>query len=114
MKDRVRERWTPAGLYMGALVAIVVVAGSGATLAQESKPAAKPSPNSAAEPLAPVASMGRAAAFLDDVSVNWTRQHHCGTCHTNYPYLMARPALKGTDDAAMLEVRRFFEDRVAH
>jgi squalene-hopene/tetraprenyl-beta-curcumene cyclase len=58
--------------------------------------------------------MARAAAFLDDVSVNWTRQHHCGTCHTNYPYLMARPALKGTNDSALVEVRQFFEDRVAH
>jgi squalene-hopene/tetraprenyl-beta-curcumene cyclase len=98
---------------MGALVAMMF-AGLGAPLAQESKPAARPSPNSATEPLAPVASMSRAAAFLDDVSVNWTRQHRCGTCHTNYPYLMARPALKGTDESAMVEVRRFFEDRVAH
>jgi squalene-hopene/tetraprenyl-beta-curcumene cyclase len=58
--------------------------------------------------------MARAAAFLDDVSLRWTRQHQCGTCHTNYPYLMARPALKGADTPAMGEVRRFFEERVAH
>jgi squalene-hopene/tetraprenyl-beta-curcumene cyclase len=58
--------------------------------------------------------MARAAAFLDDVSLDWTRQHQCGTCHTNYPYLAARPSLKGPEAPAMAEVRRFFEDRVAH
>ena len=57
--------------------------------------------------------MTRAAAFLDDVSLDWTRQRQCGTCHTNYPYLMARPTLKGPEAPAMTEVRRFFEDRVA-
>src|SRR5579883_2009401 len=113
MSDRVRENGSRAALSLGVLVAVVVIGGSEAALAQESKPAARPSPNSAAEPLAPVASLARAAAFLDDVSVNWTRQHRCGTCHTNYPYLMARPALKEADDSAMVEVRRFFENRVA-
>jgi squalene-hopene/tetraprenyl-beta-curcumene cyclase len=106
--------WAPAGAYLVALVAIAMVARPGAAQAQESKPAGRPSPNSATEPLAPSASMAQAAAFLDDVSVNWTRQHKCGTCHTNYPYLMARPTLKGADGPAMVEVRRFFEDRVAH
>ncbi len=114
MSPRVREMCVPVGAYLGTLVAIALVARPGAALAQEPKRAERPSPNSATEPLAPVASMARAAAFLDDVSVNWTRQHRCGTCHTNYPYLMARPTLKGADGPAMIEVRRFFEDRVAH
>jgi squalene-hopene/tetraprenyl-beta-curcumene cyclase len=114
MNHRVRETWVPAGAYLGVLVAAAAVARTGSAPAQESKPAAQPSPNSATEPVAPVASMARAAAFLDEVSVNWTRQRQCGTCHTNYPYLMARPALKGGDAPAMVEVRRFFEDRVAH
>jgi squalene-hopene/tetraprenyl-beta-curcumene cyclase len=72
------------------------------------------SPNSPEEPLVPVASMERAAEFLDQVAVNWTRQHKCGTCHTNYPYLAARPLLREPQSPAMAEVRRFFEERVAH
>ena len=33
-----------------------------------------------------------AADHLDRMAVGWTRQHHCGSCHSNYPFLMARPA----------------------
>ena len=109
-----RGNRAPFGAYLGILLATAMAVRSGPTLAQESKPAARPSPNSATEPLAPVASMARAAAFLDEVSVNWTRQHQCGTCHTNYPYLAARPSLKSIESPAMAEVRRFFEGRVAH
>jgi squalene-hopene/tetraprenyl-beta-curcumene cyclase len=82
-------------------------------LAAQTEPA-KPAPNSPDEPLAPVASMSRAAVFLDQVALSWTRQRKCGTCHTNYPYLAARPLLKQPQAPAMVEVRRFFEDRVAH
>src|SRR5262249_33212965 len=55
-----------------------------------------------------------AATFLDSVSLNWTRERKCGTCHTNYPYLVARPVLKEHTSPAMAEVRGFFETRVAH
>jgi squalene-hopene/tetraprenyl-beta-curcumene cyclase len=58
--------------------------------------------------------MERAAAYLDQVAVNWTRRHRCGTCHTNYPYLVARPVLKEPAGGAIAEVRHFFEERVAH
>lgn len=71
-------------------------------------------PNSAEEPIAPEASIQRAARFLDHVSVDWTRQRKCGTCHTNYAYLIARPSVKDGESSAMAEVRAFFEDRVAH
>ncbi|MGA7633904.1 MAG: hypothetical protein WCB11_24330, partial [Terriglobales bacterium] len=46
----------------------------------------------------------RAIAFLDDASLQWTRQNKCATCHTNVPYLMVRPLLSG-DFAAMQEIR---------
>jgi squalene-hopene/tetraprenyl-beta-curcumene cyclase len=114
MDHPARGKWETFGVYLPALLAIAMVAPPGSTLAQGPKPAARPSPNSATEPLAPVASMARAAAFLDEVSLDWTRQHQCGTCHTNYPYLAARPSLKGSESPAMAEVREFFEDRVAH
>ena len=86
-----------------------------ASAPQQEKPAAfpKPSPSSAEEPLARELSLARAGEFLDGASVNWTREEKCGACHTNYPYLMARPLL-GKDDPGPAEVRRFFEGRVAH
>jgi squalene-hopene/tetraprenyl-beta-curcumene cyclase len=85
--------------------------------AEEITPAevVKPTPNRKDEPLAKKFSPARAAEFLDSVGVTWTRERKCGTCHTNYPYLMARPALiaKGKTAAGYDEVRTFFEDRVA-
>jgi squalene-hopene/tetraprenyl-beta-curcumene cyclase len=71
-------------------------------------------PNSPAEPLASAWSQAKSAAFLDLMAVGWTREKKCGSCHTSYPYLMARPALKGQSDYALSEVRHFFENRVAH
>ena len=71
-------------------------------------------PNTADEPLAKEFSLTRTAAFLDSGSVWWTGEKKCGTCHTNFPYLMARPLLKETPLAGHDEVRAFFEDRIAH
>ena len=71
----------------------------------------RPSPT---EPVARSLSLKRSAEFLDAVSVEWTRQRKCGTCHTNYPYLMARPAIKEYASPAMAEVRAFFETRANH
>jgi squalene-hopene/tetraprenyl-beta-curcumene cyclase len=75
---------------------------------------AQPAPNSADEAMAKNVSLPKAAEFLDNVAVNWTRVRKCGTCHTNYAYMLARPALKDPDAPALKEVRHFFEDRAAH
>jgi squalene-hopene/tetraprenyl-beta-curcumene cyclase len=64
--------------------------------------------------MAPQLSLKRSADLLDTVAVEWTRQRNCGTCHTNYPYLMARPSLQEFTSPALAEVRTFFETRVAH
>jgi squalene-hopene/tetraprenyl-beta-curcumene cyclase len=92
-------------------------AGEAAAL-RPAKPASSaisaPAPNRPDEPFSQELSLTRAAAFLDATSVSWTRKHRCGTCHTNYPYLMARPALKDGGGAALAEVRRFFEKRAAN
>jgi squalene-hopene/tetraprenyl-beta-curcumene cyclase len=98
-------------LALLAVAGLVLVA---ARVAAEGAPAvSKPNPNSAAEPLVAQWSPARSAAFLDGVALGWTREKKCGTCHTNYPYLMARPLL-GEDRSALKEVRSFFEDRVAN
>jgi squalene-hopene/tetraprenyl-beta-curcumene cyclase len=88
------------------------------TAGDDAKPVdfVKPKPNTPDEPLAKELSLAKTANFLDNVSVAWTRERKCGTCHTNYPYLMARPALsaKGENSPGLTEVRKFFEDRVAN
>jgi squalene-hopene/tetraprenyl-beta-curcumene cyclase len=68
----------------------------------------------AQEPMAAVASLSRSAGYLDDIAVNWTRDHDCGSCHTNYPYMVARPLINAGSNDGLLEVREFFEDRVTH
>lgn len=67
----------------------------------------EPAPTRADEPLAAAYSPAKAAEYLDGVGVGWTRDRACVTCHTNLPYLLARPALPG--DAGYKEVRAFFE-----
>lgn len=72
---------------------------------------AEPSENSPDEPLAREFSPGRAKHFLDSASLTWQKQHDCMTCHTNYLYMLARPAL-GPADEAQRTVRQYAEDLV--
>ena len=51
----------------------------------------RPSPT---EPIARALSLKRSAEFLDGVALDWTRHRKCGTCHTNYAYMLARPAIE--------------------
>lgn len=90
-------------------------AGALVCLAADPKPAAPaPGKNRSDEPIAKLASLEKAAAYLDHVGAEWTTKNKCGTCHTNVPYLMARPALKAKATKEELAVRKFFEDRVAN
>lgn len=70
-----------------------------------------PSANSADEPRAEAYSRLAATKFLDEAALAWQKRHNCMTCHTNYLYLMAKPAL-GWDDEAHRTVRQFAEDLV--
>ncbi len=88
-----------------ALLAILLVA---APLSAADFP--KPAPAKADEPLAKQFSYAKAGEYLDGVGVNWTRDRDCITCHTNMPYLTARPLLKGA--AGWKEVRKYLEDDV--
>jgi squalene-hopene/tetraprenyl-beta-curcumene cyclase len=102
--------------HVAAAVVLVLFMGS-TPRADEKAPAdiARPAPNRKDEPVAKQFSRARASEFLDGVSVYWTRDHKCGTCHSNFPYLMARPAFfdKGKTAPAYDEVRNFFQERVA-
>ncbi len=98
-------------------VIVLTTTPKASVTAQESMPApqsAKESLVSPREPFAAVFSLSQAAESLDDTALNWTQLHRCGSCHTNYPYLAARPAIKTVAAPALAEVRHFFEERVAH
>src|SRR4051794_40881947 len=92
---------------------MVVLFVSLGALAQESEDQ-KLTPNSPREPVAKTMSLANSAAFLDRVALDWTRERKCGSCHTSYAYLMARPALGDHKAPALLRLRRFFEERVAN
>jgi squalene-hopene/tetraprenyl-beta-curcumene cyclase len=72
----------------------------------------KPAPTTPDEPIAKEFSPAKAAAFLDGVGLAWTRERKCATCHTNVPYMFARPKIGGGDPDSMREVRTFLENRV--
>ncbi|MCA1686014.1 MAG: squalene--hopene cyclase [Planctomycetia bacterium] len=109
---RKAARWI--ALVAAAALALGALAGSLNLPVRGDEPS--PTPNSPDEPLAPTLSLAASGSFLDAVALDWTRKRQCGTCHTNYAYLIARPALKDKDgpSPASTEVRTFFEGRVAH
>ena len=111
---RQAARWM--AMITAATIALAAVAASLGHPAVGEEPPAPPSPNSADEPIAPALSLASSAAFLDGVALDWTRKRQCGTCHTNYAYMISRPALvdKAGVSPAMTEIRTFFEERVAH
>ena len=74
---------------------------------------ANPGPNTDKEPIAEKFSLERGARFLDTVSVNWTRNRKCGTCHTNYAHMIAGPMVEKPASTELVEVRAFFEARAA-
>ena len=70
-----------------------------------------PGPNRADEPLRATLSLQRAATFLDATALLWHKRWGCFTCHSNFAYLMARPAL-GVDSPAYRAVRAAAEEMV--
>jgi squalene-hopene/tetraprenyl-beta-curcumene cyclase len=66
---------------------------------------------SADEPKSALFSAEQAARYLDLATLHWQRTHQCGTCHTNFAYLMARPALRAVLPTPP-EPRTFFEEMV--
>jgi len=70
-----------------------------------------PGPNRADEPLASRFSLASAGQFLDTAAVDWTTNRKCFTCHTNFAYLIARPAIGG-DSSAQRQVRSALEEMV--
>jgi squalene-hopene/tetraprenyl-beta-curcumene cyclase len=84
-----------------------------AARAQEPELFPRPTANSADEPMAKKLSLARSAEFLDNAAMAWMKSRKCASCHTTYPYVMARPMLGNAKAPALLQTRKFFEERVA-
>lgn len=67
----------------------------------------------ASEPKLAAASIAKASHFLETVSLKWTRQNKCGTCHTNLAHIMAEPFLVERDAATEKEIRDSLFDFLA-
>ena len=72
---------------------------------------AAPSANKSDEPIAKEASLEKAAHFLDSAALTWQKDRKCFTCHTNFAYLYARPAIS-VDNTAHTQVLAFAEELV--
>jgi squalene-hopene/tetraprenyl-beta-curcumene cyclase len=63
--------------------------------------------------MAATLSLAKAASFLDTVTLDWLRKQECLSCHTGYPYLLARASIPDPDAPAARTIRKYLEDRVA-
>jgi squalene-hopene/tetraprenyl-beta-curcumene cyclase len=70
-----------------------------------------PVPNHTDEPVAKELSLEKAAHFLDSAALTWQKERKCFTCHTNFAYLYARPAISAKVTAHQ-QVRAFAEELV--
>lgn len=69
---------------------------------------------SADEPRLEKFSLAKAAESLDRVSLAWVQKNQCGSCHTDWPYMMSRASIKELPSSAMSEIRQFFEERITN
>jgi squalene-hopene/tetraprenyl-beta-curcumene cyclase len=51
---------------------------------------------------------------MDQTALGWLRSRNCASCHSTYPYLMARPDLKEFSAPAEAEIRKFLENKAAN
>jgi len=98
---------------LGALIlllpAAVLSADEGITLEN----VVSPGPNRADEPLAEEFSMQQAVRFLDSATLTWQKERKCFACHSNYAFLMARPAI-AHDVPAHRQIRKAAEHLATH
>ena len=101
-------RGLQVGIVLLAVRCQVAIADEPVTLQNVKEPSA----NSPDEPVAKQFSLDAAVRFLDSAALNWQQQRKCFTCHTNYAYLYARPAIS-PDSPAHAEVRKYAEELVS-
>jgi squalene-hopene/tetraprenyl-beta-curcumene cyclase len=71
--------------------------------------AVDPSPNRADEPLIEKFSFPSAVRFIDSVALTWHKQRRCFACHSDYVFLLARPAVN-PKAPAHATIRQALED----
>jgi squalene-hopene/tetraprenyl-beta-curcumene cyclase len=89
-------------------IAFFIACGTAAGEPPRAVPAARTD-----EPVAKAFSLAKAADVLDTVTLSWVRKNQCFSCHTGYPYLLARTSLGDADALGLREARKFLEERVA-
>jgi squalene-hopene/tetraprenyl-beta-curcumene cyclase len=104
------QRWFTV---LGLLAITAADSGAADLTHPQAKQPRKPAPNRPDEPVARSLSLAKSAEFLDGVTLTWLREKKCASCHTGYPYLLARASAGDRNAPAMRQVRQFFEDRVA-
>ena len=57
--------------------------------------------------------MQQAVRFLDSAALTWQKQRNCFACHSNYAFLMARPAVSH-DVPAHKQIRKAAEYLARH
>jgi squalene-hopene/tetraprenyl-beta-curcumene cyclase len=73
----------------------------------------RPAPARPDEPAAKAFSLDKGIELLDTVTLSWLHSNQCFSCHTGYPYLLARASVGDPKATGLLEARKFLEDRVA-
>jgi squalene-hopene/tetraprenyl-beta-curcumene cyclase len=112
-RPKARSQWfAAAGLTFILLMALLRASGT-ETLLPDPPELPKPTANKADEPLAKKLSLAKSAEFLDQIAAQWVRGHGCASCHTSYPFLMARPALGDAKAPGLVWMRAYLEARVA-
>jgi squalene-hopene/tetraprenyl-beta-curcumene cyclase len=81
------------GLVIGAtiLLAVSLLLRADDTVTTEN--VLDPGPNQADEPLRERFSFPAAVRFVDAVALTWHKKHECFACHSDYAFLLARPAV---------------------
>jgi squalene-hopene/tetraprenyl-beta-curcumene cyclase len=92
------------------LVPLALLIACGPARSEPPRPVTAARPD---EPLAKTFSLAKGVEFLDTATLSWMRSNQCFSCHTGYPYLLARTSLGDPRSAGLLEARRFLEERVA-
>lgn len=101
-----------AALALFAVALVVAVVGH-ASAVRAAEPVTlenlvPPTANDKNEAIAPQFSLTKAAEFLDSAALDWQKSRNCMTCHTNYAFLLSRPAISA-DAPAHREVRKYAE-----
>jgi len=80
-------------LPLGGLVLLLTVASFSIDGAVTLQNVVDPGPNRADEPFIEEFSFSAAVRFMDSAALSWQKKRKCFACHSNYAFLLARPAV---------------------